>query len=109
MSPDLIRELARGNGQVIREYVEKKLAPILEDLAAVRGELAALQNVVRSEKSLKYRGVHEPSVAYDIGDTVTHGGSLWHCNSLTKERPGEGSKAWTLTVKRGRDGKDLTR
>ncbi|KQM92159.1 hypothetical protein ASE77_11810 [Sphingomonas sp. Leaf226] len=75
----------------------------------MRAELAALQDVVRSEKSLKYRGVHEPNVAYDTGDTVTHGGSLWHCNVLTKERPGEGSKAWTLAVKRGRDGKVLTR
>ena len=109
MSPDLLREMARANGEMIRDHVKQKLAPVLAEIAEVKAELAALQDVVRSEKSLKYRGVHEPSVAYDTGDTVTHGGSLWHCNVLTKERPGEGSKAWTLAVKRGRDGKDLTR
>ncbi len=105
----MIREMGRATGEMIREHVQQKLAPVLEELGAVKAELCALQDVVRSEKSLKYRGVHEPSLAYDTGDTVTHGGSLWHCNSLTKERPGEGSKAWTLAVKRGRDGKDLTR
>ena len=109
MSPDLLRAIARANGEMIREHVQEKLAPVLEELRAVRAELASLQEAVRSEKSLKYRGVHELGAAYDAGDTVTHGGSLWHCNVLTKERPGEGSKDWTLAVKRGRDGKDLTR
>jgi hypothetical protein len=105
----MIREMGRATGEMIREHVQKKLAPVLEELGAVTAELSALQDVVRSEKSLKYRGVHELGAAYDTGDTVTHGGSLWHCNVLTKERPGEGSRAWTLAVKRGRDGKDLTR
>lgn len=109
MSPDMIREMARATGELLREHVKQKLEPVLAELGEVKAELASLQDVVRSEKSLKYRGVHEPNVAYDTGDTVTHGGSLWHCNALTKERPGEGSKAWTLAVKRGRDGKDLTR
>lgn len=109
MNPDLTREMASLTGKAIRDHVQEKLAPVLAELDAVKAELADLQDVVRSEKSLKYRGVHEPNVAYDVGDTVTLGGSLWHCNVLTKERPGEGSKAWTLAVKRGRDGKDLTR
>jgi hypothetical protein len=53
-----------------------------------------------------YRGVfvgghHQP------GDTVTWGGSLWHCDFATNEKPGEpGSKGWRLAVKKGRDGKD---
>jgi hypothetical protein len=105
----MIREMGRATGEMIREHVQQKLAPVLEELGAVKAELSALQDVVRSEKSLKYRGVHEMGAAYDTGDTVTQGGSLWHCNVLTKERPGEGSKDWTLAVKRGRDGKDLTR
>jgi hypothetical protein len=37
---------------------------------------------------------------------VTSGGSCWHCNEPTTTKPGEGSKAWRLMVKRGRDGKD---
>jgi integrin beta 3 len=53
-----------------------------------------------------YRGVYVEGKTYDRGDGVTWGGSEWHCNEQTTTKPGEGSKAWTLKVKRGRDGKD---
>lgn len=52
-----------------------------------------------------YRGVFKDGDAYERGDTVTWAGSLWHCDLPTKDRPGEGSDAWTLAVKRGRDAK----
>lgn len=53
-----------------------------------------------------YRGVFSPG-DYVPGDTVTWGGSLWHCDEPTTDKPGEvGSKGWTLAAKRGRDGKD---
>lgn len=42
---------------------------------------------------------------YERGDTVTWGGSLWHCEETTREKPGTG-KGWKLAVKRGADGKD---
>lgn len=52
-----------------------------------------------------YRGVWAEG-AYDEGDTVTHGGSLWHCNADgTTSKPGDEPGAWTLAVKRGRDAK----
>lgn len=54
-----------------------------------------------------YRGVFSPERAYEPGDTVTFGGSLWVCNTPTSARPGETEKAWTLAAKRGRDGKDF--
>ena len=55
-----------------------------------------------------YRGVFSPG-DYVPGDTVTWGGSLWHCDEPTTDKPGEvGSKGWTLAAKRGRDGKDGT-
>jgi hypothetical protein len=53
-----------------------------------------------------YRGVYQDGKLYDRGDGVTWGGSEWHCNEPTTTKPGDGSKAWTLKVKRGRDGKD---
>jgi Collagen triple helix repeat (20 copies) len=53
-----------------------------------------------------YRGVYRDGAPYEPGDTVTWGGSIWHCNAATSDRPGDGSKAWTLAVKKGRDGKD---
>lgn len=53
-----------------------------------------------------YRGVWVEGKAYERGDGVTWGGSEWHANEPTTSKPGDGSKAWTLKVKRGRDGKD---
>lgn len=53
-----------------------------------------------------YRGVFKDGQSYEHGDTVTWGGSLWHCEAETTDKPGEGTKAWTLCAKKGRDGKD---
>jgi hypothetical protein len=53
-----------------------------------------------------YRGVYQDGKAYERGDAVTWAGSEWHCNEPTSTKPGDGLKAWTLKVKRGRDGKD---
>jgi hypothetical protein len=55
-----------------------------------------------------YRGVYVEGKTYERGDGVTYGGSEWHCNETTTTKPGDGSKGWTLKVKRGRDGKDFT-
>ena len=56
-----------------------------------------------------YRGVFKAEKSYLAGDTVTWGGSLWHCDEPTSYKPGEvGSKGWTLAAKRGRDGRDKT-
>ncbi|HAW0878993.1 TPA: phage portal protein, partial [Escherichia coli] len=42
-----------------------------------------------------YRGVFRAGETYHPGDTVTWGGSLWHCNSMTGDKPGEAhSSAW---------------
>ncbi len=56
-----------------------------------------------------YQGVYKSGQEYLPGDTVTWGGSLWHCDEKTQDKPGEnGSKGWTLAAKRGRDGRDKT-
>lgn len=56
-----------------------------------------------------YQGVFKFGQEYLPGDTVTWGGSLWHCDEHTQDKPGEaGSKGWTLAAKRGRDGRDKT-
>jgi integrin beta 3 len=56
---------------------------------------------------LIYRGVYRPETDYVRGDAVTFGGSAWVCGQPTQARPGETEGAWTLAVKRGRDGKDF--
>lgn len=55
---------------------------------------------------LRHQGVFTEGKAYETGDVVTWGGSMWHANEPTSTKPGDGSKSWTLVVKRGRDGKD---
>ncbi|WP_279047242.1 phage gp6-like head-tail connector protein [Cedecea davisae] len=59
--------------------------------------------------ALIYRGVFKSGNVYQPGDTVTWGGSMWHCDEESTDKPGEnGSKGWTLATKRGRDGRDKT-
>jgi hypothetical protein len=53
-----------------------------------------------------YAGVFKDGEAYVPGDVVTWAGSSWHCNEATSDKPGGGSKAWSLMTKRGSDGKD---
>lgn len=63
-------------------------------------------SVVIQVPAMRYCGVFRDGEEYAPGDTVTWGGSLWHCNAQTKEKPLDGSKSWQLAAKRGRDGKD---
>lgn len=72
----------------------------------IRGDVAHVHEVAFPVAI--YRGVHEMAKQYEPGDMVTWGGSLWHCNAPTMEKPGDSSNVWTLCVKRGRDGKDIS-
>ncbi len=55
--------------------------------------------------ALIYRNVWKEGESYDRGDLVTWGGSMWHCDKDgTTSKPDGGD--WTLSVKRGRDGRD---
>jgi hypothetical protein len=55
------------------------------------------------------RGFFQDGAAYEKGDTVTRGGSLWIAQKdAPTGKPGDGeADGWRLAVKRGRDGKDL--
>lgn len=55
---------------------------------------------------LRYQGVYSEGKQYTPGDVVTWAGSTWTAHEQTTTKPGDGSKAWTLIVKRGRDGRD---
>lgn len=50
-----------------------------------------------------YRGIYKADTSYELGDMVTFGGSCWHCNEDTQDKPGSGAKSWQLAVKQGRD------
>lgn len=55
---------------------------------------------------LSFEGVYQEGKTYERGQLSTWAGSSWHCNAPTTTKPGDGSKDWTLMVKRGRDGRD---
>lgn len=68
-----------------------------------RGDEVAERKIVLSH--MIYRGVFKTDAEYVRGDCVTYDGSTWHCNEPTTGKPGM-SKAWSLTTKRGKDGRD---
>lgn len=71
--------------------------------------VSVLTDGTRDEKTFSlptmiYRGVFKDGDDYQCGDVATFGGSLWHCDKETKDKPGT-SNSWTLAAKKGRDGK----
>lgn len=78
------------------------------ELNALEARIKALESVhADGGPSLKYLGTWRDGTTYKRGECVTDDGSLWHCNEPTTSRPKDGSAAWVLCVKRGRDGKDM--
>lgn len=60
--------------------------------------------------AILYRGLYDPATAYETGDAVTWGGSMWIARDEVKsvapdENSPAGKKAWALSVMRGRQGK----
>lgn len=70
----------------------------------VRGEVKVERQVKLA--TLIYREVWREG-EYELGDVVTWGGSAWHCQQQTKDKPGT-SAAWRLMVKEGARGKDAS-
>ncbi|MGV3456320.1 hypothetical protein [Sphingomonas sp.] len=74
-------------------------------LRALLERIGVLEEQLGQQRSMIYRGVFDSAETYAPGSIVTHAGSMWHANEATSDTPGS-SVAWTLTVKRGRDGRD---
>jgi len=89
---------------IVKGYVERKLGPVLAENEDLKQRIAVLESR-SSAAAMIYRGIYSDQQRYTAGDTVTWSGSCWHCNETTTDRPGDGSKAWTLMVKRGADAK----
>lgn len=82
------------------------------------GERQATLKFVRGEQVKTFdltvpavidRGVFKEGQAYMVGDAVTFGGSLWIAQKDTGAKPDGPETGWRLAVKKGRDGRDLTR
>lgn len=104
----------------VSKYLAEVLGPVFESILkrfarieahAAETERRSAQRVQRLEErmaaasGLRYLGVHDAGEAYESGDAVTHGGSLWIAKERTSAKPGADS-TWQLAVKRGKDGKD---
>lgn len=73
---------------------------------AIKVKMASGKEEVKSFEmpAVIYRGVWREG-EYKKNDSVTLSGSLYIANENTEERPGEGSKAWFLSCKKGGTGK----
>lgn len=92
--------------KLVHDGVNKAVGLILRSIE-VEGRTLKIGGVVLQNWPVPiYRGVFRQGDPYEHGDMVSFGGSVWHCNAVTDEKPGDGSKSWTLAAKRGRDGKD---
>lgn len=88
---DLRAEVAKAVDASVGPLVQKEVA---ESIAAL--------------PTLQYKGVFREGTTYKAGECVTWAGAMWHANSETQQKPGEGETAWTLMVKRGANGRDAT-
>lgn len=73
-------------------------------LRFVRGDNVKEFTLAKGTLADFYRGVWREG-PHKAGSVVTCGGSIWLAKRDTEDRP-ESSDAWTLIVKKGRDGKD---
>jgi hypothetical protein len=82
---------------------------IHDETKALRERIEALERKIDAlemkQGQFRYCGTWSADAIYFEGNFVTEGGSLWHANRQTTQRPGDGSDL-QLCVKRGKDGKD---
>ena len=79
--------------KLVKNYIDRNLGLLEERLKTLE------------IRALKFRGVWVEG-AYQPGDSVSLGGSLWTCSLHTRMKPAPDCGDWVLTVRRGRDGKD---
>jgi hypothetical protein len=100
-STTVLADIVDGMGTVFMQslWMHGGLIRSLADrIVVLEVQLAAVQL-----RGFNYAGVWKVGEGYVAGCFVTHDGSLWHCNAETHDRPGTGSTAWVLAVKRGKD------
>jgi hypothetical protein len=102
-----------GRDGITEERLQKAVAEmevrVAENVVAsieIDGRDLKVGGVVKRRLPIpEYRGVYAPG-GYEKGDMVSWGGSLWICDAETADKPADGSAAWRLVAKRGRDGRD---
>jgi hypothetical protein len=77
----------------VKQYVDRSFEQFERRLEALEAKQA-------EHVGIKYLGVFAEGTEYSLGNFVTHAGSLWHCETRTKSRPGSDG-CWKLATKRG--------
>jgi hypothetical protein len=104
---DQMQELGAAIAKAVRtdlqEFEKRMQAEFDRRLAKLTEELQAMKSAMP-----EYKGVWDVQTRYSAGSMVTQAGSVWfaRCAVPAGVKPGEDHNAWTLAVKRGRDGKD---
>ena len=97
-------ELALERGTKASGKIVEGFGVLLAYLAKLEARVAEIEL-----RGVAYKGVWQPALQYKLGDLVTYDGSIFHANTYTRCKPGNGSTTWSLAVKRGADGKDAER
>jgi hypothetical protein len=95
------RGIIKGLAEAFRPYIQR-IASLEQQRDAVLA-LATRVEALEQRKGFEYRGVYCEEEQYEPDDFVTHQGSMWHTDQITRSRPGTPGSPWQLCVKRGRD------
>jgi hypothetical protein len=87
----------------IKSYIARQLVETAARLGAEISKVEQRLARVENRPELRYFGVWKAGTVYAEHTAVTHDGSIWIAREATSIRPGDGSGAWTLAVKKGRD------
>jgi chitodextrinase len=98
-----IEALADEAVKSIKSYIGRQLAETAAGLSAQIAKVEQRLARVENRPQLRYAGVWKAGTVYAEHTAVTHDGSIWIAREATSIRPGDGSGAWILAVKRGRD------
>jgi hypothetical protein len=99
LPPEVAKQTATI-GDIAKMVPEIVAAGMRDQLNALKVRVAELE----ARPHVKYLGAWKQKT-YSAGSLVSDGGSMWHCEKATDAQPGK-SADWTLSVKRGQDGKD---
>jgi hypothetical protein len=100
MSVTAYPELAEVDDELSRylEYLERRIGHLEGVIGPLRSRIVKLET---QQSDFGYRGVFRPGAEYKPGNFVTLAGGLWHCQRLTRSKPGGGDGSWRLCVKSG--------
>lgn len=91
---------------VLCDAIGAVIADVAKDFQARIRALEARISALEARPQPRYLGVWDAARQYDEGAMTTKAGSVWYCNRTTRDEPGA-STAWSLAVKRGRNGRDV--